>query len=341
MNRTNLVIESLLLNENIIKNADGSLSNIPDMLKSYVTPDKRNAAGVISLLLPGTLFMLLSGHPVLRILFAVASSYYQIEVQEIIASMLNSIKPDIASGKKISEEKIDQAAESATSAPTTKPESAPDDEFSLENDGMNTNSSYEIKNIRKLSLTLIAYSNDNSEFQFSKYAQKAGVTALTTRFALKSILSWVFKIILASAGFLIIGSLLRDVIQPSEKSKQQKQQEVSKIYDQPLVVATQTKFKKNPNYVDQKYPAPWRITMSANQESIEDMIVDFAQEVYLGLDNADNMIKSSSGFGVVVKNILRNNKSNIGYNVVIMPEVFTSKKQIVDTFIDEVAKNSP
>ena len=32
MNTNNLVIESLLLNDNIIKNANGSLSNIPDML---------------------------------------------------------------------------------------------------------------------------------------------------------------------------------------------------------------------------------------------------------------------------------------------------------------------
>lgn len=342
MNTNNLVIESLLLNDNIIKNANGSLSNIPDMLKSYVTPDKQNAAGVISLLIPGTLFMLLSGHPVLRILFAVASSYYQIEIKEIIGSMLNTIKPDLASGKKISEEKIDQAAEAATAdvGKETKQKSSseePNDEFSLENDGMNTNSSYNVKDIRKLSLALIAYSNDNSELQFSKYALKAGVTALTTRFALKTIFSWVFKIILASAGFLIVGSLLREVIQPTSEKKQK---EDSKIYDQPLVVATQTKFKINPSYTD-THNADWEITMLADKQSIENMIINFAKEVYLGLDDADNVIKSTSTFGVVVLNILRHNKFNVGYNLVIMPKIFTSKKQIVDTFIDEVAKNSP
>lgn len=336
----NAIIVQALYNDPIIKNADNVLSGLPEKIKEYFGSkfDSDNkAASVISMLAPGTLFMLLSAHPFLRILLPVAAGTFQIEIKDMIASMLNSIKPSLTSGKQVTPAEVDQAAETAASQQTTAAPAATEEQDDM---GLVYDKEAQAKNDRRLKLALLAYHNDNSAFQFSKYA-KTAVTPVIMKSFLSRILSWVFKLILASAGFLLVGDLIKEKILNKPNSLSggiQNGKEVgTTVNTQPLVVSTQTKFKlRNPGKIESPNTS-WEIAMPSNQSAIEQMLINFAKETYLGLDNADSAIRSTIGFNFAVKRILAENRASAGYNVVIMPAIFTTKKQIVDTFIDEVA----
>ena len=68
---------------------------------------------------------------------------------------------------------------------------------------------------------------------------------------------------------------------------------------------------------------------------------EIIKEVYQGLDGLESAIRSSPGFQVVAERITNFNQASEGNNVVILPSYFTSKKQIVDLFIDDVAEKAP
>ena len=74
-----------------------------------------------------------------------------------------------------------------------------------------------------------------------------------------------------------------------------------------------------------------------NQASIDQLLVNFTKDVYDGLTNKDNLIKSSPAFRVVSDRIGWYNHSSPESPIVFIPKYFTSKKSIVDYFIDDVA----
>lgn len=112
----------------------------------------------------------------------------------------------------------------------------------------------------------------------------------------------------------------------------------------PIYTPTQTKFKINPIYNNVQYNQNednlWSENYTCNFAGIEKMIVDFANQVYLGLQDKQSIIKSTQGFNAVSDIIAFNNKRNMGHDIIFIPRMYKSKKQIVDSFIDEVAKLS-
>jgi cytolysin (calcineurin-like family phosphatase) len=62
----------------------------------------------------------------------------------------------------------------------------------------------------------------------------------------------------------------------------------------------------------------------------------FANEVYLGLENKDSQMKSSIGFNGVVDSIEDLNRKSTGNRIVSIPEMFKTKKDIVDSFIEDL-----
>ena len=67
------------------------------------------------------------------------------------------------------------------------------------------------------------------------------------------------------------------------------------------------------------------------------MLVNFSKEVYGGLDGQESAIMSSPVFKATVDNIAWYNHASAGDPIVFIPKNFTSKKQLVDHFIDEIA----
>lgn len=350
-----LIIETFLANETLVKNADGVLSDLPAKIEEYVRSKMKpghEIESVLSMLVPGALFLFLkSSNPILAFLLSAAAGTFQTEIEGIIETIFNAVKPDIVQGKKVDPAKIDRAvatatAEQAAPTPAPTPTSTPAKE---DDDGLNIESSFksQLKFARKLKLALIAYNNDNSAFQFSKYAIPAGVTSAGTKTFLGRIIGWLFKTILLSAGFLLIGDLINDKVLDRPNSlngglQKGVRQESGPASTKPAaIVSTQTKFKPNPALHDETHADTWGVSVQATPAAIEEMLINFAKEVYLGLNGLENIIRSSPAFQIVKNRIVNNNKSNEGYNVTAIPGYLASKKQIVDTFIDDVAKMSP
>jgi hypothetical protein len=110
--------------------------------------------------------------------------------------------------------------------------------------------------------------------------------------------------------------------------------------DQPTT--TQTKFPLKKDYVDTQYNVGgtnWIEKINNSKSSIENMLVSFTKEVYDGLDSQDGLIRSSPGFKSIADNIAWYNHSAAGDPIVFIPKMFVSKKQLVDHFIDQVAKS--
>ena len=107
----------------------------------------------------------------------------------------------------------------------------------------------------------------------------------------------------------------------------------------PKHVSTQTKFPVQPGY-HEEHAAGWAENVPNNASAIEGMLIGFAKQVYKGLDGLESNIKSTVGFQVIRDRIVNYNLSSEGDPVVYIPNYFTSKKQIVDYFIDDVAEKA-
>lgn len=344
-----LVIETFLADDKLVKNAEGGvLSGLAGKVQEYfgskIKPG-HEIESLLSMLAPGAIFLFLkSSNPLLAFALSALAGTFQINVEEMIEHVFDAVKGDISAGKKVSPAKIDQAVDTIGAE---QPAAPVKEEVKEEDDGMNIESSLksQLKFARKLKLAIIAYNNDTAEFQFSKYAAPSGVTKAATKSFLSRIIGWVFKAILLSGGFLLLGDVINEKVlnRPNSLSGGvQKGQVAPDKSTQPIVTSTQTKFKLNPSYHDEQHNVsePWAVSIPANASAIEQMLVDFTKEVYQGLDGKEGTIRSAPEFQIVKNRIVNNNKSNEGYNITAIPKYFTSKKQIVDTFIDGVAKLS-
>ena len=77
-----------------------------------------------------------------------------------------------------------------------------------------------------------------------------------------------------------------------------------------------------------------------NDANIENIVIQFAKDVYSGLDGKENAIRSTPGFQMIVHKISWYNSDNKGSALTFIPPNWSSKKQLVDYFIDDVAKSA-
>jgi hypothetical protein len=108
----------------------------------------------------------------------------------------------------------------------------------------------------------------------------------------------------------------------------------------PINVSKQKKFPVKSGYVSEKYnigESIWSEDISNDPGSIENMLIDFAKDVYDGLNGKENIIRTSPAFQVVKDRIVWYNHTSPRAPMVWLPRYFSSKKQIVDYFIDDVA----
>lgn len=337
-----LILETILADDALIKTADeGLMSSLIQRVAEYFRSkidDDNKVNGVLNMLAPGIITVTLRtmGLGWVGLLFGMAASVFHIDVAGMISSIYNSVKSALSDGKPISSSVIDAGVQSAVTEhvpPDSEEEITKTESFKTK-----------LKTARKLKLAIVAYSHDNSEFQFSKYALKTRLTRSGTGSILGTILGWIFKVALASAGLLVAGDIVNKFLgRPNSLDGTiQKGKSVDEPSTQPVSTSTQTIYKINPQYSDIKHTSsdPWTINIPATESSIETMLINFAKDVYIGLDGKESIIQSTPGFQIVRDRILSNNRSNLGYNMVIMPNYLTSKKQIVDLFIDDVAKRT-
>jgi hypothetical protein len=68
--------------------------------------------------------------------------------------------------------------------------------------------------------------------------------------------------------------------------------------------------------------------------------MQFAKDVYEGLDGKESIISNTAGFRAVADRISFFNRNSLNSPEVWIPSEFKSKKQMVDYFIDDVAEKA-
>lgn len=316
-----------------------------DKVKSYVSGhiDSGNKVGsVINFLAPGaiaTLFQAL-GFTWTGRLLGLLTGMLHVDVFSILKSIHSKISALLGSGKEITSADVDAATREAAQAHIPASSKSVDDIESV---------AQRMRDVRMLKLAMIEYHTTGK-------IKNASITTMITAKAIKiftTVIGWIFKTVLASAGLMPAGDAANkllgrsNALDSSLKGGKPTKPETSffggakETEPQAVMVsATQTKFPKRPGYTDVKRNqsgAEWTERVLNDRPSIENMVIGFAKEVYSGLDGVENTIKSSPVFNTLVDQIVFFNRMSVGDPYVFIPRQFVSKKQMVDFFIDDVA----
>jgi len=329
-----LIVESLFGNNKFQKKAeDGMMSSVIESVKNYVSNqiDPNDKVGsLLNILAPGAIGMFFGGK--LGWLIGLALRVFHIDVAGILRSIYDEVKSILTSKKEISSQQVDQIVQQSVQ------EHSGSDivETSLETISQ--------LDIRALKLMLVVYNPliKKSQLFGNLFASRRAKTkSLLTR-----ILIWIFETAIASAGLMVAGDVINkflgrpnaldNTVQKGKPIEQSEQVSVS------LPTSNQAQFTINPSYNHQLYntSTPWIEKIINNKQNIDTMLVNFAKDVYSGLDSLDSLIRATPGFQAISDKIVWYNHSAPNDNIVFIPKIFTSKKQIVDLFIDDLAKST-
>ena len=153
------------------------------------------------------------------------------------------------------------------------------------------------------------------------------------------VIAWVFKSALAAAGLMVLGDLGAKLMgKPSPLSANPLAPSTPSAYVP--VGSTQTTFKPDPDYHPEKLNITGYWIETVPPEEIGNTIVGWVQSIYPETKGLDSQIRSTPGFQKAVEAIQDYNKTNPG-NYTFIPKEFTSRKQVVDSFMDELAEKAP
>lgn len=314
--------DDLVVRSFLRKNAqDSSLISAITTYFSNNYDSNNPAKSIINDLAPGVVFNILSkglGFTGIGFVFSVAMRIFHIDIYSILQSIYDQIVPTLSQNNKFTSDKVHQIVKSSVESSYKEPPGT------------------QASKIREAILFKAAL----EDYKINK---NAGILGNPPISLLTSILSWFFEIALASAGFMVAGDAINKVLnRPNafDSSYQEGKTPPAPFKEQTAIInSTQTKYPVKSSYTDTKYNqgTPWSINASNTPEGIENMLIDFANEVYDIKDNPK--ISNSTAFNVLKARIVAFNKSSEGDNLVFIPQYLKSKKEIVDTFIDEVAKS--
>jgi len=346
--------------------AGGLLSSLVSKVHEYVSGhiDQNDKVGsLINILGPGAITITLRalGFGWLGWLVGLAMSVFHINVADIVKSVWDKLKGLLGNGEKqVTSAQVDGAVAAAVQE-HDKPMTEAEAEQAKAKLDSQKSASQRLRDAHLLKVALVQLKKEN-EF-FTKRALAAGIAPQlvvsaglldilqprkkATTSLLSTILGWVLKVGLAAAGLMVAGDVVNKMIgRPNAlDGSLQGGKEVERQTPQLNVPAPkQTKFKINPSYVDQKHNQGgdrWVESIPNEEGSIENLLIMYAQEVYGGLDGKEAFIRNSPGLQAVKDRIVMYNRSSQGDGLVYLPRYLTSKKQIVDMFIDDVAANVP
>lgn len=340
-----LIVETIVGDSLSVKIAQegGMLSGIASSIKDYVSEhiDPNDKTGsIINMLAPTAISGLfrLFGFGKLGLLFGVVASALHIDVARMVEPIWNEVKGTLSSGQKVNPSQIDGAVSQAIQQFTPSDRAPADDQ--LEN-----NLAQDLREARMLRLSLEQYEHqmmrltkeENPKIIFSFAAGRAArTTSLIGR-----IIGWIFKTVLYAGGFMVAGDVANKLLgRPNALDKTyQAGQPSGGPSAVPAPVTTQTKFKPTQAGTETA-PQPWGESINNDPGSIENMLIEFAKQVYSGLDGHEGIIRSSPIFQAIKSQIAWYNHTAVGEPMVYIPQMYPNKKAIVDHFIDQVAQNS-
>ena len=352
-----LLVETVLADPKLYKKA-GFVTDILTRVKDYFESkvDKEHpVSSVLNMLAPGALWLVFKGLGIGNwgLLIGLLMNVFHVDAKGILESLYDKVKGMISGGGKVSEQQIDEAVAS-TAQEHMKPadpsevqkgyqtlQSAP--QVQQANDGKVYSSLELLHDAKLIRLALIQYDSQNmrltkSALDFKEFTNMFSDTKSKGTSLLSTIFGWIIKIALVSAGLMVAGDLIRklfgmddDPSKPSEGGGGKS----TPVPEESGPVATQTKFPAKGNG-----PVPRSLPLINNDANIENIVIQFAKDVYSGLDGKENAIRSTPGFQMIVHKISWYNSDHKGSALTFIPPNWSSKKQLVDYFIDDVAKSA-
>lgn len=353
-----LLVETVLSDPKLYKKA-GFVQDLLGKVKEYFSHQidpKNPVKSVIDILAPGALWLLFQSIGIGKwgFLLGLLMDTFHVDVSGMLTSLWNKVKEMVGSGNKTSSAQVD-AATQATVQEFNKPPTPEEEQKGLEElkkkqqeqqqhaDDQKVYSSLELlEDARLFRLALVNYEAQALRLTKDGIQKTAGVFGATKAKGtslLGKIFGWIIKLALASAGLMVAGDVANEMLgRPSALSGtyqrgQESSQQQSTAPAGPHT--TQTKFPPKGDG-----PMPATIPIVNNAQNIENFLVQVTKDVYSGLDGKENDIRNSPAFQAVKDNIVWYNTHNEGSSVTLIPGLFKTKKQLVDYYIDDVAKKS-
>lgn len=350
---TDTLIAQIVLQDTITieKTAtEGVISNLIQKVKEYVGNhiDPNDKAGsLLSILAPGAITVTFSamGLGWLGALIGLATRVFNIDVGAIVRSIWNKLKSLIMGDKPTSSEQVDSIVQSSIQE-HYQPATINEAENAAKMMEAKTAAQF-IKDAKIIRLVMTEYENayiyktaDKGDFLSMFSGRKSKTVSILSR-----VLSWIFKVALASAGLMVAGDTVNKFLgRPNAfEGTIQQGKPIAEQSPTPVHTASQKKFPPQRSYnaeIRNSGDNTWVENISNNVASISNMLINFAKEVYDGLNGKESLITSTNGFNVIKDRIVWYNRNSAGAPFIIIPKYFKSKKHIVDYFIDEVAEKS-
>lgn len=336
-----MIVDAILSDDAFVKTAQGGsiITSLIDKVKQYfnnhIDPNDK-AGSLINLLAPGVIAAALKtmGFGWFGTLAGIAMSIFHIDVNAALHSIWNKLKSPISSNKQLTSSQVDEMVND--SIKEHSPETS-------ENEIKFASVSQQLREASLFKLAMVEYEKTGT----IKEAQSLfGKSRYKTQSLLSKILGWIFKIAISSAGFMVAGDVVNKFLgRPNALDGTIQNGKPVAVTNKsaptiPIHVATQTKFKLNPSYhieSNNSGASNWVENVHNDPDSIESMLIAFTKQVYQGLNGLEALIKSSPSFQFMKNKIAFYNHSSEGDPFVFIPKQFTSKKQVVDMFIDDVA----
>ena len=303
----------------LVKNAgSGFLSELLQSVKNHVDQYKEEHAGedtftmASNILVPGILVKL--GHPILAMLVALLEKYTGFSPGTILENAWASISSAVKSGS-ITPQGVKDAADAAAKAATGTP---PTDIQQVKDS--------EIRAFRIVALGI--------PVGISKYAAGSAIaTSLLAR-----IVYWVILAVLGALGILVVGEIFNKMTghQDTKPSASGLPTLTPSTQAPEAHLSTQTLLKPSPGYTDEHITGSW--IEPTPSTDIGNTIVRWATNIYPDLQGHEDLIRSSAKFSQIVSEIQKYNTAT-NPNYTFIPPFMTSRKSVVDYFIDEIAQN--
>lgn len=339
-----LVIQAAFGDETLRKQAEGDTADgLISAVKSYIgskinTDDK--VGSIVNILAPGAVTLMLRslGLGWLSFIAGVAMNIFHVDVNSIIQSIVSKIIPKVKEGGKFTADEIQGTVEAAFAPDANKEPSASEIE-QLQNKAFT---------VREALLYRFAMEQSYNEYKITKNAGifdlgKAGKKGTVT--LLSKAVKWIFMVVLTSLGLMVAGDAVNKVLgRPNSfdgtvQNGKPMEQGMAPVQS----TSKQTRFKQNSNYNNKTLNsgnATWVESVPPNQASIRNVVLSWMNEVYEGTSQYNNIATGTIGFNNVVQEILDYNSGNQSSNMTYIPRMFSTKKQAVDIFIDQVAEKA-
>lgn len=342
-----LIVEAIVGDEQLYKQAAAgtTLMSLVDKVKGYVGNqiDPNDKAGsLMNILSPGVIFNVL-GFGKIGLLLGLAMRVFHVDVAGMVRSIWDQLGGLISGDRQVTSSQVNAITQNVAQEhmkPATQEEMDAAKAFLTKSDFNSL-----MQDVRLVKLTMIEYSSGAFKKEGGFLDSKKSKGATTSIIA--KIIGWIIKVGLASAGLMVAGDVVNKFLgRPNAfDGSVQNGKPVSNpsdIYKAPASTTTQTKFKVKPSYSPENLniSSPWTVGITNTANNINTMLIQFAKDVYDGLDGKESIISNTAGFRAVADRISFFNRSSANSPEVWIPSEFKSKKQMIDYFIDDVAEKA-